>query len=193
MREKVLTDATSIYFSLVYERHAASHPWLDWEWKVSGLMPVADADIHRPARLLERGNLLTRWLGEPSRIDLHRTDVEAYIYNLTSPQPSIYSVSREREESVAEGLTWEPHLITLSSYEVEEYQSGDDYLIGKQALPADVQEWLEAFVALHYKDEPFRKRQRVRHDNEQHLFGQESLVELRARLLAEGKSDGEKH
>jgi hypothetical protein len=119
--------------------------------------------------------------------------VEAYIYNLTSPQPSIYSVSREREESVAEGLTWEPHLITLSSYEVEEYQSGDDYLIGKQALPADVQEWLEAFVALHYKDEPFRKRQRVRHDNEQHLFGQESLVELRARLLAEGKSDGEKH
>ena len=188
-----MSDASSIHFSLLYERHASSHPWLDWEWKVTGLMPVADADINRPPRLLERGNSVTRWLGEPARVDLHRSDVEAYVYNLTSPQPSVFSVSQERETSVADGLIWRTHLITLSSYEAEEYMSGDDTLVGKLVLPADVQEWMEAFVAMHFTNEPFRKRRRDRVNIEEHKFGQESLVELRARMLAAGKPDGEMH
>ena len=191
--EKVLSDASSIHFSLVFERHASSHPWLDWEWRISGLMPVLDADIHREPWLLERSPSLTRWLGEPSRVDLHHSDVDAYVYNLTSPQPSIFAVAQEREDSVADGLVWRTHLVTLSSYEAEEYMAGDDALIGKLAMPADVREWLEAFVAMHYKDEPFRKRRRDRLDVEEHKFGQESLVELRARMLAAGKPEGEVH
>lgn len=188
-----MSDSTSIHFSLIFERLASSHPWLDWEWKVAGMMPVADADITRSARILEKGNAVTRWLGEPSRVDLHRSDVDAYVYNLTSPQASVYAVAHEREDSVAEGLVWRTHLVTLSSYEAEEYAAGDDALIGKLPIPDDVREWLEAFVALHFKDEPFRKRRRDRLDVEEHKFGQESLMELRQRMLAAGKSDGELH
>ena len=189
-----MTDSTSIHFSLIFERYASSHPWLDWEWKISGFMPVADADVGREPRLLERSNLLNRWLGEPSRIDLHRSDIEAYVYNLTSPQPSVYAVAQEREGSIADGLVWRTHLVTLSSYEAEEYMAGEDgVLIGKLPMPDDVREWLEAFVAIHYVDEPFRKRRRDRLDVEEHKFGQESLLELRRRMVAGGKSDGELH
>lgn len=189
-----MTDSTSIHFSVIFERHAASHPWLDWEWKMAGVMPVADADILREPRLLERGNAVSRWLGEPSRVDLHRSDIEAYVYNLTSPQPSLFAVAQEREESLADGLVWRTHLVTLSSYEAEEYMAGEDsVLIGKLPMPDDVREWLEAFVAMHYVDEPFRKRRRDRVNVDEHKFGQESLMELRRRMLANGKSDGELH
>jgi hypothetical protein len=189
-----LSDSTSIHFSLIFERHASTHPWLDWEWKVAGMMPVSDVDILREPRLLERGNAVSRWLGEPARVDLHRSDVEAYIYNLTSPQPSVFTVAQDREETVADGLIWQTRLVTLSSYQAEEYMSGEGgVLIGKLPMPDDVREWLEAFVALHFQDEPFRKRKRDRVDVDEHKFGQESLVELRRRMLAAGKSDGELH
>ena len=193
MWEKALSDGTSIYLSLVFERAASSHPWLDWEWTVCGMMPVADTDINQPPRLLERTDTMARWLGEPSRLDLHRTDLDAYVYNLTSPQPSVYTVAHELEDPVADGLIWTTHLITMSSYEAEEYMSGDDALIGKLVMPEDVHEWLEAFVALHYKDSTFKKRRRDRLDIEEYKFGQETLVELRRRMLASGKPEGEPH
>ena len=84
-----MSEGNSIHLSLVYERMASSHPWLDWEWSVRGMMPVADSDINSVPRLLERSDQAVRWLGEPSRLDLHRTDLDAYVYNLTSPQPSV--------------------------------------------------------------------------------------------------------
>ena len=93
-----MSEGNSIHLSLVYERIASSHPWLDWEWSVCGMMPVADSDIDLPPRLLERSETMTRWLGEPSRLDLHRTDLDAYVYNLTSPQPSVYTVAHELDE-----------------------------------------------------------------------------------------------
>ena len=193
MWEKALSDGNSIHLSLVFERAASSHPWLDWEWTVCGMMPVAEMDINRAPRLLECSDTITRWLGEPSRLDLQKSDLDAYVYNLTSPQPSVYSVAHELEEPVANGLIWKTHLVTMSSYQAEEYMSGDDALIGKLVMPADVREWLEAFVALHYKDSTFRKRRRDKLDTEEHKFGQESLVELRRRMLASGKPEGELH
>jgi len=193
MWEKALSDGSSIHLSLVYERIASPHPWLDWEWTVCGMMPVVETDANRAPRLLERSDTMSRWLGEPSRLELHRTDLDAYVYNLTSPQPSVYSVAHELDEPVADGLIWNTHLITMSSYEAEEYMSGDDALIGKLVMPCDVREWLEAFVALHYKDSTFKKRRRDRLDTEEYKFGQESLVELRRRMLASGKPEGELH
>lgn len=188
-----MSDGNSIHLSLVFERKASSHPWLDWEWTVCGMMPVPDSDINRPPRLLEHSDTMARWLGEPSRLDLHRTDLDAYVYNLTSPQPSVYSVANERDDPVADGLIWKTHLVTMSSYEAEEYMSGDDALIGKLVMPVDVREWLEAFVALHYKDSAFKKRRRDKLDTEEYKFGQETLVELRRRMLASGKPEGELH
>jgi len=188
-----LSDGSSIHLSLVFERTASSHPWLDWEWTVCGMMPVAETDINLAPRLLERSDTISRWLGEPSRLDLHRTDLDAYVYNLTSPQPSVYSVAHELEEPVADGLIWKTHLVTMSSYEAEEYMSGDDALIGKLLMPQDVREWLEAFVALHYKESTFKKRRRDKLDTEEYKFGQENLVELRRRMLASGKPEGELH
>jgi hypothetical protein len=179
--------------SLIFERAVSSHPWLDWEWKIVGLMPVPDTSSGQPPRILEKTDRFTRWLGEPSRLDLHRTDLDAYVYNLTSPQASIYSVAQDLEDPVADGLAWRTHLITMSSYEAEEYMSGDDALIGKLAIPEDVLEWLEAFVALHYKETDFKKRRRNKLNNDEHLFGQETLAELRRRMLAAGKPEGELH
>ena len=186
-----MSDGSSIHLSLVYERITSSHPWLDWEWTVCGMMPVAETDMNLAPRLLEHSDTMSRWLGEPSRLDLHRTDLDAYVYNLTSPQPSVYSVAQELDDPVADGLIWNTHLVTLSSYEAEEYMSGDDALIGKLVMPADLREWLEAFVALHYKDSTFKKRRRDKLNTEEHKFGQESLVELRRRMLASGKPEGE--
>ncbi len=157
------------------------------------MMPVAEMDINRAPRLLDSSDTITRWLGEPSRLDLHSTDLDAYVYNLTSPQPSVFSVAHELEEPVANGLIWKTHLVTMSSYQAEEYMSGDDALIGKLVMPEDVREWLEAFVALHYKDSTFRKRRRDRLDTEEYKFGQETLKELRRRMLASGKPEGELH
>lgn len=188
-----MSDGQSIHLSLVFDRIASLHPWQDWEWKVAGMLPVPDTEIDRAPRLLSNTQTQMRWLGEPSRLDLHATDVEAYIYNLTSPQPSVFTVAHERETSVADGLIWRTHLVTLSSYEAEEYMSGDDALIGKLAMPDDVREWLEAFVAIHYEATEFKKRRRDRLDTEEHKFGQETLVELRRRMLAAGKANGELH
>ena len=193
MWETALSEGNSIHLSLVYERKASSHPWLDWEWSVRGMMPVADSDINSASRLLERTDQVARWLGEPSRLDLHRTDLDAYVYNLTSPQPSVYTVAHELDEPVADGLIWKTHLVTMSSYEAEEYMSGDDALIGKLVMQTDVREWLEAFVALHYKDSTFKKRRRDKLDTEEYKFGQETLLELRRRMLASGKPEGELH
>jgi len=112
---------------------------------------------------------------------LHRAEAEAYHYNLTSPEPSLFVVLREDDEEES-GAPIEAALVTASPYEAQDYLDSSEDIVERILLPSDLKAWVENFVDAHYAPQEFKKRKRDRVKQEDHKFGQETLLELRRRM-----------
>ena len=96
------------------------------------------------------GRVLWRGLG----LRLHRDEVESYYFNLIAPRPRAYVVLRRDAAG-----TPAPALVTLSFDEANAYAEGDDD-VEPVTMPAELVQWLEAFVIRHYVPEKRVKRKR---------------------------------
>jgi len=112
-------------------------------------------------------------------MELHRREAASYLDNLSGEVPSLYVVLRKTEDGEP---PLELHLVTASLTDVHAYGGDGDEVVGPVPMPRQVQEFVGAFAAEHYAEEPFVKRRREKHNEEQHeLFGQEPIFERRAR------------
>ena len=168
---------------IVLERRPSDSPWLDHEWLTVGVtLDVVDGDAWK---LLYDAAGTRRYLSPAVVVELHRAETEAYLYNLQSPEPSLFAVVRHDEES-EEDVPFDIHVATLSPYEAQDYLDCSEEQVDRLALPNDLAVWMEGFVEAHHVEQEFKKRRRDKVSVEEHKFGQESIVELRRRMGPDG-------
>ncbi len=175
MAEKLET----VPLGIVLERRESDHPWLDYEWAFVSVIPGAP-HVEQP-RVLRKSDGVTQFHAATLDLDLHRAEAEAYHYNLTSPEPSLFVVLREDDEEES-GAPIEAALVTASPYEAQDYLDSSEDIVERILLPSDLKAWVENFVDAHYAPQEFKKRKRDRVKQEDHKFGQETLLELRRRM-----------
>lgn len=172
---------------VVMARESVDSPWEDHIWRAEGVF------LHAPEtsawRELHRSDTVMHVHAATLMLELHPKETAGYVANLGGDTPSVYVIFRyrlgdqERPVDVA--------LVTASSHEAEAYGQVEEERVGAVAMPDALVALLEAFVAEHHVEEPFVKRQRLRHHRaEEHTFGQEPLVELRRRMAERDKGGG---
>jgi len=165
---------------IIVERRKIDHAWTDWSWKVIDIVvappPMADWTV------LRSGEDWTWFHAATGIIELHAKEAEAYVFNMKSRKPAIYVVLSDDEDVEAE-ISMHVHLVTASPYEAQDYLDSGEDMVESMEMPPEVVAWIDEFIAEHYVEEPFIKRQRDKHRIEEHKFGQEPLFEMRKRQL----------
>lgn len=147
--------------SVVLERRASNSQWQDYVWRPIGVLPRTPAE---PGRLLAAGEGFAHFHGGALDLELFRGETEGYLTNLTQDVPVVYVVLRRNEE--AEGLDYQPFLVTVCPYEAMGYTPSGDDIVEGVPMPPEVMAWLREFVALHHVDVPFKKRKNKRHEDD---------------------------
>jgi len=158
----------SILLGIVVEKRPSSHPWADWIWK-----PVAvfmDDDVDAFWHELRRDGDLVQYHAATLALTLHRKETEALRQNLMLPEPELYVVLREAEDPASE-FPYEAHLVTASSYDIQDYEDTGEDIVEKVAMPDPVAAFIQAFVEEHHQDEAFIKRKRDRLRPDEQKFG----------------------
>ncbi len=190
MAEDGMTTADTIALGVVVEKRRIDHPWADEEWKAVAV--IAGAPDRPDWTVLREGAEAVQYHAATLPLTVHRSDTEAYLYNLNAPHPSVFVIMRRNEEA-ADGAPFTVARLTASAYEAQDYLDSGEEDVARVDMPPDVGLWLEAFVAAHHHEQPFVKRKRDRVDVEEHKFGQEPLVELRERMRRASGGEGGRH
>jgi hypothetical protein len=162
---------------VVVARENIDNPWQDHVWRPIGvfLNPPEVADW----REMRRGEGVVHFHAAALPLELHHKETAAYLANLESQEPAIYVVLRETP-----GGAWpfSVHLVTASPFDAQAYAESGFETVARVPIPGPLRALIEEFVAVHHIAEPFVKRQRQRHREEEHKFGQEPIFVLRERM-----------
>ena len=138
--------------SVVMRRVPLVNRWVSEKWELAGVEPDVHAwEISRAAL----GDDNWRWRG--FRLDLHPSEAEGYYLNMSAPDPRVFVMWRLEEWDGVE--TARPWVTTLSYHEAARMMDGGETVESVQ-LPPAIREWIEPWLAAHYKPEPRRKKQR---------------------------------
>jgi hypothetical protein len=132
------------------ERRALANRWQSETWRPIGVVPDPGGDL---PRVLTEDADCTRTLYPGFEITLHRDEAEGYFLNITTATPFVFVMWRMEEGRAV------PKVVTVSYNEAGRMMDGGEQVDGV-TMPSDMQAWLSAYVAEHYKPEP--KRQRIR-------------------------------
>ena len=168
-----------IAVKIIFEKKEINNQWQSHEWEIYDLMlidihsgdgfpPINNVEIVPLRSSLEKNdNNLKNYFFAEASIDLHRAEAEAYAENLQSSDPSIYVVLREGlyDDEIDEASSHEDidvHLaeVSLSPYNIQDYEDSGEDIIKKVPLDGPISDLLEKFVEQHFKPEEFIKRKR---------------------------------
>ena len=144
---------------IVVERHKLDNPWVDHSWKPVAVVPGL-AEV-KAWRLMEEGPDWARFLCGSLPVTLHRKETEAYQVNLAAEMPAVYVMLSEAEQDSEHEV--EAVRATLSPFDAQDYLDSGEDIVEAVPMPDEVRAWVEAFVAEHHVDEPFKKRKRDGH------------------------------
>lgn len=152
----------SLPVGVVVERRDSANPWLAETWRAIDLVLEPP---HGPAWVeLRRGDAFEHYLLAAPALELHRSDLASYRYNLGGAEPLAFVVLRKDEERPVRVA-----LVTAAPDEAQKWSESGDDLVEGLAMPAPLQTWVQRFCACHPADEPMKKRKRDRHDSD-HAF-----------------------
>lgn len=149
---------------IVVERRESSNRWQPWVFRPVAVIPGAGPVAGWQEMMAGPG--WTRFHVGTLTAELYRSQTPAYLHNLSMARPSVYVVLR-RDPDAGEDTPFQPHLVTLSPYESEEYSISGDELVDAVPMPDSVMAWLQTYVDQHHVEQPFIKRQRDKHRNQQ--------------------------
>lgn len=181
--DRVLT----VSLGVVIAREKIDHPWQEYAWRpVSVFLGAPEVGDWRELR---RDATSVHYHAATLPLELHHKETIGYVANLDAGKPLLYVVLRESSDAAK---PIEVAVVTASPYDAEVYGYDSSEIVGTVAMPDPLIELLEAFVAEHHTEEPFIKRQRLKHHRaEEHNFGQEPIAELRQRQGLPRTSDNE--
>ncbi len=170
-----------IAVKIIFEKKKLDNKWQPYEWDIHDLilLDIASGDgfppINNVAILPLRSadkkisSDIDNYFFAEASIDLHRAEAEAYAENLQSSDPSIYIVLREEsceddleELFLHEGIDIHLAEVSLSPYNIQDYEDSGEDIIKKVPLDGPISNLLEKFVEKHFKPELFIKRKRDR-------------------------------
>lgn len=185
---RALSRILTVHLGLVVARERIAHPWKDHVWR-----PVSvflDADPHVDWREMRRTEATVVYHAATLPLELHPKETTAYRINLANGEPSVYVVLREDAYSTSP-IPITVHLLSASPFEVQAYGENGEETVTRVAMPEALVELIQAYIEEHHVEEVFVKRQRRPHVQEdEHMFGQEPIVELRERQARAARSDG---
>lgn len=136
----------SVRVAVVMERRVLANRWQSEQWRPIAVLP----DEGGEARLIAQDGERAEWLHPGFDVTLYRDEAEGYYLNCTAPQP-FYFVMWRMEDGRAM-----PQLVTVSYGEAARMMDSGEEVEGVP-MPGDTIEWLNAFVAQHYKPEPKKR------------------------------------
>lgn len=146
----------STRMAVVVERRDGATSWIKDSWRPVEVLadPPAAAS---PWLLLHQGEGFEHYLASDVALDLHRSDLSSYRYNLGGDEPRLYVVLRHTDHPD------QPMRVVLATAAPDQAQamseSGEDMVDGLP-MPESLRAWVELFCACHPPDEPMRKRKR---------------------------------
>ena len=162
----------SLPLGIIVEKRKSAHPWADWSWRPVAVFPSAgDGAPWQP--MVEEADCV-RYHAGTLPLTLHRKETEALRLNLMLDEPELYVVLAEAEDPRSD-FPYEPHVVTASSYDAQDYGDAGDYIIEKVAMPEAVAALIQAFVEEHHVEEKFIKRRRDKLKLEDQKFGKTPL------------------
>jgi len=170
---------------VIVERQPLDNIWKPHRWVIHDLMPLdriagtgaPPVNDIRFTPLREGDDGLSMLFTADASLDLHHAEAEAYAENLASSDPSIYLVLRKNENSDDhdddDGEGPDVHLaeISLSPYIIQDYEDCGEDQVEKLRLQGPIAAFVEAFVKVHYRPEPFKKRKRDKVRVDRHDMG----------------------
>jgi hypothetical protein len=168
----------TVPLGIVVERRKSTHPWGDWIWS-----PVAvfmNGDDNASWVELMRGDDYVRYHAATLPLRLHRKETESLRFNLMLDRPELYVILQQNEDQTSD-FPYEPHVVTASSYEAQDFQDAGDYIIEKVAMPEGIAALIQAFVEEHHVEDDFQKRRRDKLDVEDLQFGKTPIYTPRTR------------
>jgi len=152
---------------VVIERRQIDHPWQRWRWMPVGVIPGAPAV--EAWKEIARGEGFVRWHAATLELELHHKETEAYDYNLSTRQPSVYVLLRKVERAAERPIR--PFLVTASPYDAQEYLDSAEDIIEGVPMPPGLIAWVRAFIDRHPPRAPVEKRKRRRVEAGEAAFG----------------------
>jgi hypothetical protein len=142
---------------VVMERVPLDNRWASEFWRPAAVEPCDGGDGDRfDAEQLRDDADGTLWRLGPYAIELHPTEAEGYFLNVTSPAPCVFVMWRTLDDAVPPAR---PVVVTVSYNEAGRLLDGGER-VDNVAMPMAILDWIQPFVALHYKPEPKRKMKR---------------------------------
>lgn len=162
-----------IEITIQLEEGKPPHPGADTTWRISHVQ-LKQSDEAPPSQKPGENHHQLQ-----SRIVLYRNETPAYLYNLASPEPSLFIVVRSDDNNPR------IHLATLSPYEAQDYMDGDDEQVERWPVSANLKTWLEKFIEKHHQETEFKKRRRDQLDLEKQQFGKTPIFLNKKQRLQE--------
>lgn len=150
--------------------------WATHVWKAVAVLPGAG-----PAdwKELRRDGATVEFHAATPKLELFRTDTEAYLHGLSAKVPAIYVVMRE---TASAQRPLDIVLVTASPYEAQDYADTGEELVEKVPMTEGLIAWVRAFIELHHEDEVFIKRRRDKARVDRH---QDGIGDARIRQVAD--------
>jgi hypothetical protein len=148
----------SIPVGVVIERRKSSSQWVDFHWRpLNVLAGVPDTPIW--TKLAEDSDRTTFYAGAAS-IELYRTETAYYRNNLQTGTPLLWVILRPTDGDPPYELT----AVTADPSEGEGMTEAGANIVETVPMPESIQSVIAAFVAKHYVEKEFVKRERDRAD-----------------------------
>ncbi len=142
--------------AVAVERRDSATAWITESWRPLEVIAEPPAAA-QPWVLLRRGDGFEHYLASGVPLELHRSDLASYRYNLGGNEPRLYVVLRRTGDAAR------PVAVVLATAAPDQAQamseSGEDVVDGLP-MPEALRAWIEMFCACHPADEPLRKRRR---------------------------------
>jgi hypothetical protein len=150
----------TIPVGVVIERRKSSNRWIDFTWRPVAILP-GTPDTEPWTVLSEEADVTTFFAGADT-IALYPSEAENYRYNLASARPKVWVKLRGSGREPPFDLA----AVTADPGEGESFTEVGDDLVEALPMPEPVRATVERFVAEHYVERKFSKRQRDRQDPE---------------------------
>ncbi len=164
-----IAPVARILVGVVVERRKAMSQWIDHVWRPSAVLPgVPDT---KPWMVLSSEGDVASFYAGPGEIELYRSHTQFYRENLSSSTPmlwvSLHPTDSDPPYKVA-GVTADPA-------EGESYSETGVNLVEAVPMPQAVRDMIEAFVAEHFVELKFLKRDRDRANPE--ALGRHGIID----------------
>ena len=153
-----MSERPSIEVAIVMRRERIDNRWQPWRWVLADVV-LQEPGFGTAPRLLFKDDTEERWLHPGYTVDLFRDDAEGYYLNATTPAPCWFVLWRmEEEATIADEPMPRPTMVSLSYHDAGRWLDAQE-TVEQVPAPAQVVEWMRAFVDEHYVVEP-KKRKR---------------------------------